>query len=122
MPKLTIDNQTVEVPAGTTILDAAGQLGIEIPTLCYLRGYEPSTSCQVCLVKDRRRGQLVPSCATKVVDGMEIESETDRSSHSPSHGVGIAVQRSRGRLSGPVLLRLPGSHGHPADAAADWRA
>ena len=77
MPQLTIDDKTLEVAAGTTILQAATQLGIRIPTLCYLEGYKPSTSCQVCLVKDRQRGRLLPSCATQVVDGMAIDSETD---------------------------------------------
>ncbi|MCM2372716.1 2Fe-2S iron-sulfur cluster-binding protein [Aporhodopirellula aestuarii] len=76
MPKISIDERTIEVPAGTTVLDAAEQLGIEIPTLCFLKGYLPSTSCQVCLVRDRASGKLVPSCATKIVDGMQIDSET----------------------------------------------
>lgn len=77
MPRLTIDDRELDVPDGTTILQAAAQAGIEIPTLCYLPPYRPSTSCQVCLVKDRRRNQLLPSCATQVVDGMQIDSETD---------------------------------------------
>lgn len=77
MPQLTIDGQTIEVSAGTTILQAAASIGLRIPTLCYLEGYEPSTSCQVCLVKDRQRDRLLPSCATEVVDGMVIDSETD---------------------------------------------
>jgi ferredoxin len=76
MPKLTIDDRPVEVPAGATILDAARQLGIDIPTLCYVEGYEPSTSCQVCLVRNKSNGHLLPSCATRVVDGMQIASET----------------------------------------------
>ena len=42
MPKLTIDNREVEVPAGATILDAARKLGIDVPTLCYLDGCRPS--------------------------------------------------------------------------------
>lgn len=74
MPRITIDNREVEVPDGATILDAATALGIEIPTLCYFKGYTPSTSCLVCLVKVG--GRLVPSCATKVASGMEVESET----------------------------------------------
>ncbi len=77
MPTVTIDDKTIDVPAGTTILDAAAALGIEIPTLCYLEGYEPSTSCQVCLVKDRQRNQLLPSCATRIVADMQIDSQSD---------------------------------------------
>ena len=74
MPRITIDNREVEVPDGATILDAATALGIEIPTLCYFKGYTPSTSCLACVVKVGSR--MVPSCATIVSDGMEVESET----------------------------------------------
>ena len=77
MPRITIDQREIEVPSGTTILAAANALGIEIPTLCYLQGYEPSTSCLVCMVKLRRQNRLVPACATEAVDGMEIESQTE---------------------------------------------
>ena len=77
MPTLTIDNQSFEVPEGITLVEAAKLAGIEIPTLCYLPGYEPSTSCQVCLVKDRRSGNLLPACATRVSEGMKIDSETE---------------------------------------------
>ena len=79
MTKLTIDQREVEVPPGATVLDAARQLGIDIPTLCYLEGYRPSTSCLVCMVKIRTgdRGRLAPSCGTPAVGGMVVESETE---------------------------------------------
>lgn len=76
MPRLTIDEREIEVPEGATLLEAARRLEIEIPTLCYLEGKEPLTTCLVCVVKDRARGKLVPACATRAVDGMVIESET----------------------------------------------
>ncbi|HGJ65379.1 TPA: 2Fe-2S iron-sulfur cluster binding domain-containing protein [bacterium] len=75
MPRITIDGKMIEVPHGSTILDSARQIGIDIPTLCFRDGYEPSTSCMVCIVKVGNR--IVPSCATKAEDGMEIESETE---------------------------------------------
>ncbi|MBM4090136.1 MAG: FAD-dependent oxidoreductase [Planctomycetes bacterium] len=77
MPNLTIDDRHVEVPEGATVVDAAERLGIEIPTLCFLKGYEPSTSCLVCLVRNRRTGQYIPACATKAENGMELENATD---------------------------------------------
>ena len=77
MPNLTIDQREIEVPAGSTILDAAQRLGIEIPTLCFSRQCEPSTSCLVCLVKLLPSGRLVPACATLAADGQEVESETE---------------------------------------------
>ncbi|MHC4698034.1 MAG: FAD-dependent oxidoreductase [Planctomycetota bacterium] len=76
MTRLVIDNRDVEVPAGSTILDAARRLGMDIPTLCFLDGFKPSTSCMICLVKVKGRNQFVPSCATAVEEGMEVESET----------------------------------------------
>jgi NADPH-dependent glutamate synthase beta subunit-like oxidoreductase len=77
MPKLTIDQRDVEVPEGATILDAAQKLGIEIPTLCYRPGCDPSTSCLVCTVRVGRDHRLVPACATAALDGMEVESESE---------------------------------------------
>ena len=76
MPTITIDGRQVEVPPGATVLDAARKLGLDIPTLCFLEGYKPSTSCLACMVKIRHPDRLVPSCATEAIDGMEVESET----------------------------------------------
>ncbi len=76
MPTITIDDRCVEVPAGSTVLDAARKLGIDIPTLCFLDGFKASTSCQVCLVKMLDTGRYAPSCGTQVVDGMRVASET----------------------------------------------
>ncbi len=77
MPRLRIDQREVEVPPGATILQAAQKLGIEVPTLCFLERYRPSTSCLVCMVKVCNPDRLVPSCGTLAVEGMEIESETE---------------------------------------------
>ncbi|HUU91117.1 MAG TPA: 2Fe-2S iron-sulfur cluster-binding protein [Phycisphaerae bacterium] len=77
MPRLTIDNQEVEVPDGATVLDAARGLGIEIPTLCHCDGCEPSTSCMVCLVKVKDPDRFVASCGARAEEGMVVESETD---------------------------------------------
>ena len=77
MIHLTIDNQPVTVPAGSTILDAARQLRLNIPTLCFLAGVkENRPSCMACVVKVGNDSRLVPSCSTKVTDGMVVASET----------------------------------------------
>jgi ferredoxin len=72
---ITIDGRPVEVQSGESVLAAARKLAIDIPTLCYLEKCGPLNSCQVCLVK--LNGKLVPSCGTKVVPGMVVESETE---------------------------------------------
>ena len=60
-----------------TVLRAAEKLGIRIPTLCYVSGCRAETSCMVCVVKINGKSELVPACATRVEEGMVIESETD---------------------------------------------
>ena len=76
MMKLTIDNLEVEVQEGATILDAARQCGVHIPTLCFLDGHAAPTSCLVCAVRVNAAARLVPACATRAVEGMAVESET----------------------------------------------
>lgn len=76
--RFTIDGREVEVASGQTILEGARQLGISIPTLCYLERCGPMTSCLVCVVKIHNAGRtsVAPSCAIKATPGMVVESET----------------------------------------------
>ncbi len=77
MIKLTIDNRPVEVPDGSTVLDAARSLGLNIPTLCFLAGVkENRPSCMACVVRVNGDTRLVPSCSTRVTAGMVVASET----------------------------------------------
>lgn len=76
MPTIYIDNQSVEVPDGATILDGARKLGIDIPALCWREGCDANTSCMACVVRVDGREALVPSCATRAIEGMRVESET----------------------------------------------
>jgi ferredoxin len=77
MIKILINNKTTEVPQGSTILDAAQKLGIEIPTMCYLKELKPSTSCMVCVVEDKNSGKIFPACTALAVEGMDIETDND---------------------------------------------
>ena len=61
----TIDGREVTVPAGTTILDAARDLGIDIPTLCHHETLSPAASCRLCVVEVEGRPNLMPACATR---------------------------------------------------------
>ncbi len=70
MVKLKIDNFDVEVPAGTSILDAARQVHVEIPTLCKHPDVDPSAGCGMCIVKVN--GRIMRSCCTPVSEGMEV--------------------------------------------------
>ena len=70
MVKLKIDNFDVEVPAGTSILEAARQAHIDIPTLCKHPDVDPSAGCGMCIVKVG--GRIMRSCCTPVAEGMEV--------------------------------------------------
>jgi predicted molibdopterin-dependent oxidoreductase YjgC len=72
--KIRIDNTEVEVKEGHTILDAARIAGIEIPILCHSDGIEPYSSCMVCIVRDRKRNNFIPSCSALVQEGMDIDA------------------------------------------------
>ena len=80
---LTINGKPVSVPAGSTILDAAKQLNIKIPTLCYCEklgcgiGNKPA-SCRICVVEVEKRRNLAPACATPVMEGMVVHTNTQR--------------------------------------------
>ncbi|HNT36160.1 MAG TPA: 2Fe-2S iron-sulfur cluster-binding protein, partial [bacterium] len=78
MPTLTIDQKTIEVPDGTTILQAARQAGIRIPTLCFLDNYPPIGACRVCLVEVEGARTLVASCSTPVAQGMKVRTNSRR--------------------------------------------
>jgi NADH-quinone oxidoreductase subunit G len=71
-----INEQTLEVEAGSTVLQAAERLGIEIPTFCYLKRLPALASCRMCLVEIEGQRRLQPSCATAVTDGMVVRTNT----------------------------------------------
>ncbi len=107
MPKITIDGREVEVDAGATILDAAEKLGIAIPTMCYLRGHEPTTSCMVCVVKVAGAGALVPACGTPVRDGMQIENDCEEVREARRAAVELLLSDHVGDCMGPCMMACP---------------
>jgi len=107
MPKLTIDNREVEVPAGSTILAAAGKLEIDIPTLCFLKGCEPSTSCMVCVVKIDGLPSLVPACATVAADGMRVESDSEQVREARRAALELLLSDHLGDCMGPCQITCP---------------
>lgn len=78
MVTLTIDNHTVSVPNGTTILEAARKVGVKIPTLCYLPKINEVASCRVCAVEVEGVDKLATACNTQVVEGMVVHTNTQR--------------------------------------------
>ncbi|WZL72119.1 NADH-dependent [FeFe] hydrogenase, group A6 [Clostridiaceae bacterium 35-E11] len=75
---LTIDNIKVEVPKGSTILEAAKTIGIDIPTLCYLKEINEVGACRVCLVEIEGARGLQASCVYPVSEGMVVKTNTKK--------------------------------------------
>lgn len=76
---LTIDNIKVEVPKDYTILQAAKSVGINIPTLCYMKDVNEVGACRVCLVELQGARGLQASCVHPVAEGMVIKTNTKKS-------------------------------------------
>ena len=75
---LKINNIPVNVPEGTTILEAARLAHIEIPTLCYLKDVNCVGSCRMCLVEATGARGLVAACVYPVAEGMEVRTNTEK--------------------------------------------
>ena len=76
--ELTIDGQSLRVPAGTSILRAARAAGLDIPKLCATDSLEAFGSCRVCLVEVEGRRGLIASCTEPVQDGMVVRTQTEK--------------------------------------------
>ena len=92
---LTIDGRDVTVPDGTTILDAANQLGIDIPVLCHDDRYDPVGVCRMCVV-DVGTPAFAASCVRACESGMQVKTNTPE------------LERSRAVLTEMLLSDQPG--------------
>ena len=78
MVNLTIDGTAVTAREGMTILEAARQAKIHIPSLCYLKGINQIGACRVCVVEIEGIERLVPACDNQVTEGMVVHTNSPR--------------------------------------------
>ncbi len=76
--RITIDDKEFIGKAGMSILDAAGEAGVEIPTLCHRPDLTPSGNCRICAVEVEGSARLVASCHTPITDGMAVHTRSER--------------------------------------------
>ena len=76
--KLEVDGRTVEVPHGSTVMDATNKLGVYVPHFCYHKKLSIAANCRMCLVEIEKAPKPLPACATPVTDGMKVWT------HSPA--------------------------------------
>ena len=82
MINLTINGIAATVPEGTTILEAARNVGIKIPSLCFLKDCNEIGACRICVVEVKGARSLVASCVYPVSEGMEVQTNTEKVRHS----------------------------------------
>ncbi|MFC2129137.1 2Fe-2S iron-sulfur cluster-binding protein [Bacteroidota bacterium] len=113
MIRLIIDNREVNVPEGTTVLKAAESIGIHIPNMCYMDGFSNSPSCMLCLVKNINDEVLLPSCAMRVTENMEIITNDEEISEARKEALELLLSDHVGdceapcRRSCPAFMNIP---------------
>lgn len=75
---LTIDSKPISAEAGATVLQAATEAGIVIPTLCHLEGIYDVGACRLCMVEVAGIPKLLPACTTNVAEGMVVQTDSER--------------------------------------------
>jgi len=107
MIRLTIDHKEIEAAEGTTILQAASALGIEIPTMCYLADIKGHPSCMVCTVLDETTGICHPSCSMPVAEGMKIITESDDLRTLRREAIELLLSDHVGDCEAPCRIACP---------------
>src|SRR2546430_10913330 len=109
MPTLTVNGRRVTADAEHTILDAARAAGIvDTPTLCWYPKLPIVGNCRICLVSVEGQAKLLPACATKVAEGMVVQTESHAAVENPKSVLRLPLQRYPGdhlRNGGPAAPR-----------------
>ncbi|MGH7535491.1 MAG: 2Fe-2S iron-sulfur cluster-binding protein, partial [Gemmatimonadales bacterium] len=98
MPTFTLNGRAITFEPGATILEAARQAGVDIPTLCWYPRLPIVGNCRICLVSAEGQGKLLAACATAAAEGMVIQTES------------AAAVENRRSVLGFLLERYPGDH------------
>jgi predicted molibdopterin-dependent oxidoreductase YjgC len=113
MVKLKINNADYEVQDGLTILDIARSAGIYIPTLCHNEKLPHYSSCMVCMVKDQRTGNFLPSCSALLQDGMDIDCSSEEVISLRRKAIELLLSEHRAECEAPCKVVCPGGYNIP---------
>ena len=105
--RITLDGRAVEVAAGVTVLEAARQAGIRIPSLCHVEGLEPASSCFLCCVQIEGLRQLSPACAMPVEEGMRVVTDSEDVRNARRMALELLLSDHAGDCIAPCAARCP---------------
>lgn len=104
---ITIDNHTLSVEAGTTLLSAATQNGLKIPNLCYDGRVELYGACGLCVVEVEGTPKLLRACSTKATDGMVVHTDTARVVRARKVALELLLSDHDGDCKAPCTKACP---------------
>ena len=114
MIDLTIDGRPICVAAGTTVMEAARQLGITIPSMCHNGDLPHFTSCMICLVKNLNNNKLITSCSVAATSGMQIITLDDEIREARKTAVELLLSDHVGDCQSPCQISCPAHMDIPA--------
>jgi len=111
--KIRIDNKEIVTGANQTILNVASEAGIHIPALCHKEGIEPYSSCMVCVVKDKKTNNYIPSCTAMIQDGMDIDASGEDVVYLRKKAVELLLIEHRAECEAPCRIVCPAGYNIP---------
>jgi formate dehydrogenase major subunit len=102
-----LDGRAVTAESGQTVMDVARANGIEIPGLCGEKRISKTTSCFVCVVKDKKTGKFLPSCSAIPSQGQEIEVTSDEVLEMRRTALNLLLSEHNGDCEAPCTLACP---------------
>ena len=103
MVNVTINHREISVPEGTTIMEAAASIHIQIPKLCYLKDVNEISACRICVVEVEGQSRLVTSCNNVVEEGMVIYTNSPRVRRNRRHTIEMLL--SQHNMECPMCVR-----------------
>jgi predicted molibdopterin-dependent oxidoreductase YjgC len=113
MAKIKLDKRDFNFPEGITILDAAREAGLKIPTLCHNKGLPHYTSCMVCIVKDKLTDNFVASCSLNIQDGMDIDVSSEEVIALRRQSLELLFSEHRAECEAPCRIVCPAGYNIP---------
>ena len=107
MVKIKIDNREIEVARGSVLMEVIRDMGIDVPSMCYLKDEEHFTSCMVCVVKERKSGKIMPSCSMEAAEGMDIISMDDEVREARKSTLELLLSEHVGDCEAPCQITCP---------------
>jgi hypothetical protein len=111
MVSIKIDNKVYSVPEGSTLMEAATNAGVSIPSLCFKEGLPHYSSCMVCLVRDRNN--YIPSCSALVQEGMEIDASSEEVVSMRQKAIELLLSEHRAECEAQCRIVCPAGYDIP---------